>query len=537
MRWSRIAAAQDVLESERGAVIKDWGGRLPIALLYPNSYYVGMSSLAVHSLYRLLNQLPGIVCERVFCGHRRPDDHSEPISMETQRRLTDFGVVGISLSFELDYLHLVAALRNANIPLRSSDRDEAYPLLLAGGPAVSANPEPLAELCDAFVIGEAEGLLPRLLDVLHQGISGERRLLLTELSLLPGVYVPALGPATATEVERQWVPDLDRHPTHSAIFARQTEFGDRFLTEIGRGCRHACQFCLASCLYRPLRERSAAEILRQARWARPYSTEIGLVSTAVSDYSQLPALLGGLRELDMRVSVSSLRVDPLPRLLLQALADGGTRTLTVAPEAGSERLRASIRKGISRDEIWAAADAAAQFDFAELKLYFMIGLPGETEEDVDAIVELVRQVRSRFSRGITVSLSPFVPKAHTPLERAAMAPGSTLSARLQRVSSTLRPEGVRVSGESVDWAEVQAVLARGDRRLGTVLTALRRPSLSGWRRALRAADLVPQEYTRERPAAEPLPWAFISMRGSNVPAAQTPAEPQPSGSLSPNDAH
>jgi radical SAM superfamily enzyme YgiQ (UPF0313 family) len=536
VKWSTIAAAKRIVEREQGAIRKDWGGRLPVALIYPNTYWVGMSSLALQSLYRLLNARPDIVCERVFCGYRRPRDAPALVSLETQRPLRDFAVLAASFSFELDYLHFVTALHDAGIPALARERDEVDPFLLAGGPAVSANPEPLADLCDAIFVGEVEDALPRLMDTLRDGLAGDRRTLLEELGRIPGVYVPALEEVTGCRltadgdllpvtgnrrpISRQWVRELDAHPTHTTVYTKATEFGDMHLIEIARGCGRGCRFCLAGCLYLPPRERSPAAVLQQARLGQPFRDKVGLVSSAVSDYRRIEELLDGLRGIGMQIAVSSLRVDPLPTALLEALAASGTRTLTIAPEAGSERLRRHIHKGISRANILHAAEQAAHYRFQELKLYFMFGLPGEEEEDIDALVELVQAVMRAFGRAPMVSIAPFVPKAHTPFERAAMAPASVLKERSRRLRHTLQAMNVRVAFDSLDWAIAQAVLARGDRRLGPALAALAKPSLAGWHQALRGHGLHPEDYTRARSADEGLPWDVVELLPTPRPKAQ-----------------
>lgn len=514
MRWSAVAAAKRILNREQRAVVKDWGGKLPIALVYPNAYYVGMSSLALHTLYRHLNARPDVACERVFAGYRRPGDDLAPLSIETQRPLGDFAILATTLSFELDYLHLVTLLRKAGIRLLWSAREDQDPLLLAGGPAVSANPEPLSLICDAFFIGEVEETLPLLLDTLRDGISGKRPELWSALAQIPGVYVPALTPEAKSQtpvspVTRQWVRQLDQFPTHSSVLTRATEFGDMYLIEIARGCGRACRFCLTGCLYRPRREYRAAILLELASAARPYRSKVGLVSAAVSDYSQIEELVWGLREMDMQVSVSSLRVDPLPETLLEALAAGGTRTLTIAPEAGSERLRSLIHKNVRDDDILRAAERAEHLGFAELKLYFMIGLPGEEDEDMAAIVQLVQASQRHFTGRILVSVAPFVPKAHTPFERVEMAPVPVIRDRLQWLQSALNAAGVRLASDSLAWASIQAVLARGDRQLGKVLTILPAPTLSGWNSAMQAFGLQAEQYTRGRLPDEVLPWSVV----------------------------
>ncbi len=515
MKWATIAAKKRILASEQGAVIKDWGGRLPIALIYPNTYHVGMSSLALQTLYSMLNARPDVVCERVFHGYRQREHGSVPLSLETQRPLAEFFVLATTFSFELDYFNWVALLHGAGIPPLSAERDQDDPFLLAGGPAVSANPAPLAGLCDAIFIGEVEEILPRLLDALQDGLTGTRHQLLQQLAGVPGVYVPALQKADAApQVHRQWVKDLNPYPTHTSVFTKSTEFGDMHLIEIARGCGRGCRFCLAGCLYRPPRERSAASLLEQARLGQSIRSKIGLVSAAVSDYSQIEELVSGLQEHGMQISVSSLRVDPLPDILLSALAASGARTLTVAPEAGSERLRSAIRKPIKDQDFLDAATAASSYHFAELKLYFMIGLPGEQDDDIAAITQLVEAVAKMFRGQVVASVAAFVPKAHTPFERESMAPIHVLRERIHTLRGSLRKIGVRTKADSIPWARVQAVLARGDQRLGPVLAGLPSPSLSDWQQALQKHGLEDEQYVRARGPDEQLPWDRIGMEAA-----------------------
>ena len=507
MHWESIARARKILEQERGSLTRDWGGLTPVALAYPNTYHVAMSSLGFQTLYRLLNDTTRLVCERVFQAFKdsRSSVAKPLLSLESQRRMEEFATLAFSLSFETDYLNMIDMLRRASIPPLVEERDETYPLLIAGGPAVSANPEPLAPIMDAIVIGEVEETLRSVSEVLAQGMETDKDQLLTALTQIPGVYVPQLH-TEAAAVQRQWVREIDACSAHTVVLTPNTEFSDMYLIEIARGCRRGCRFCLAGFIYRPMRERSLEALLNQAHEGLRFTDRIGLVASSVSDYSRIDELATRLRQMGARLSVSSLRADSLSTPLLKALSESGTRTLTIAPEAGSERLRRMINKGLSADDILSAAEAARQFGFAQIKLYFMIGLPTETEDDIADIITLVEETARRFKRKVTIKLTPFVPKAHTPFEREAMTDPRTLQARARTIEKGLRPTGVTVSSESVEWARVQGTLARGDRRLGYALASLDGLTLASWRRALKRTSLNPQEYLRSQAPDEKLPW-------------------------------
>ncbi len=506
--WKTVAEARRIVEQETGTIYKDWGGKLSVALTYPNTYYVGMSSLGLQTVYRLFNQRPDVVCERVFWSGKKRGKGL--VSLESQRPLGEFRVVAFSLAYELDYFNALEMLRQTGIPLLAEERDEASPLLIAGGPAVTANPEPLADLFDAFVIGEAEELIPTLTETLRADIGAERQSLLSALAQIPGLYVPTYSASSILHpVKRQWIRDLNAYPTTSVVLTHHTEFGDMYLIEVARGCQHRCRFCLTGHTYCPLRERSVEALLRQAQEGLQQRDRIGLVGAAVSDYSRIDELVTELRGIGARIAVSSLRAAPLSEALVKSLAESGAQTLTLAPEAGSERLRALIHKGISADDVLRAAELAARYDFPHLKLYFMLGLPAETEEDVQAIVDLVTAVGQRFLRRVTVNVTPFVPKAHTPLQWAAMTPESIIRERLRYIEQKLRPRGVVVKSDSLAWAVVQGVLSRGDRRLGRALTRMDRTSLAQWRWALQQSDLEAEEYLRQRSLDETLPWSVV----------------------------
>ncbi len=516
--WQTIAEARSKVTKEIGTIVKDWGGQIPIALAYPNSYYLGMSSLAVHVIYRLFNEQPGIVCERTFFTK------GQPISLESQRPLMDFAALAFTISFEMDYFNLVEMLRRAGIPPLAEKRDETHPLLLAGGPCVTANPEPLAPIFDALVIGEGEEMIPTLAETLRREVRAPRLELLSKWAMIPGLYVPRFyqveydgvgfkiehEPLAPYPIKRQWVRDLDAHPTTTVILTDETKFGDMYLIEVARGCGRGCRFCLAGFSYRPLRERSMDILLDQAQEGLGYREKIGLVGAALSDYSQIDALTQGLRQLGAQISVSSLRVDSLSERLLEALVEGGTQTLTIAPEAGSPRLRSCINKDISEEEILDAAQRASR-RFPQLKLYYMFGLPSERDEDIEALVHLTQKVKERFSGHLIVSLSPFVPKAQTPYQWAAMTPLPILEARLRYVKQRL--PSIEVRSESAAEATMQATLARGDRRVGLALARTKGKSLPAWKREVARQGLAYEGLLEERPRGT-LPWKVVDNRVS-----------------------
>ncbi len=503
-KYRYIDQAKKIINQEEGAILKDWGGKLPVALVWPNSYRVGMSSLALHILYRLFNDEPDVVCERVFFGYQQAPYRDEPvISLESQRPLDEFAAITFTISYEMDYFNVVQLLRRAGFPLFAEERNENWPLLIAGGPAVYTNPEPLAEIFDAFAIGEGEAIVPPLIDALWEVSDAPRPEAYQRLAELAGMYIPALnnGP-----VERVWVKDIDTIPTTTQIYSNQTEFGDRTLLEIARGCGRGCRFCMAGYVYRPMREMHLETVLAVAGHALKHRDRIGLVSAAVSDHSWIDQIAIELRKLGARLSASSMRVDPISEPLIRGLAESGNQTLTIAPEAGSVRMRQVINKPQADAQILHAVELAAKYDFPQLKMYFMVGQPTEMEEDVEAIARLALEARRIFPRHIAINATPYVPKSHTTFQWAAMLPVETLEARINYLQERLNPNGVTVRSDSPAWAAIEGSLARGDRRLGRVLAGMRKTSLPEWQRALIAQGLSQEDYLRERQLDEKLPW-------------------------------
>ncbi len=508
MRWNK--ATQRRLSDERGTIVKDWGGRVPVALIYPNSYYIGMSNLGFQTIYNLLNSYDDIACERVF-------HEEESASIESGRPLSDFAVLAFSISTELDYFNVVQMLKQSTAPLFASERRNHHPLVIAGGPCVTANPQPLSPFFDCFAIGEGEAILPPLIEVLVGSEQRSRDELLRSLSSLPGIYIPTLLELYQKKpVARQWVKDIDQFATTSAILTPHTEFGDMYLIEVMRGCQWVCRFCLAGYWFRPPRFRSLNRLLEQTGEGLKLGKRIGLLGASISDHPEIEELATQLRREGAQISVSSLRVRPLSPVLLQAIAESGTATVTIAPEAGSERLRRVINKGVSESDIMAAVDAVGEQGFRQLKLYFMIGLPTETAEDIDELIGLVLAIKKRLdtkrtATHIIITIEPFVPKAGTPFQWLPMASPKVLSHRLSWIKDALERKGITVRAESVSWSIVQGALSRGDSKLAQVLALTEGRSLSAWRLALSKLSIEAEPYTgKEIPFDRKLPWDVLS---------------------------
>ncbi len=505
--------AKHRISREKGNIIKDWGGKIPFALIYPNSYYVGMSNLGIHAIYSLLNGYQNVVCERVFWDKKEKTNSVIPLSLESQRPLSDFAVLAFSITYELDYFNVVQILKASGIPLYAADRDERHPLVIAGGPCIIANPMPLAPFFDCLCIGEAEAILPAMLPVISEGIKGKRHELLKALALLPGIYVPQSY--DGTPVVRQRAENLDDFPVTSVILTPDTELGDLYLIEVERGCNWGCRFCLTGQAFRPMRSRSVDNLVAQAELGLQHRKRLGLVGAAVSDHPQFEELLTRLQQIGAKLSVSSLRIKPLYSALLKEMVKGGAQTIALAPEAGSQRLRQLIRKGISEDDILESMYKVAEQGIKQLKLYFMIGLSTETDDDIEGIADLTlrcKGILDRHQRGsrITLSIAPFVPKAGTPFQWLPMEQLTTLNHRLSWLKNNLLPKGVMLKCESPAWSQVQGVLARGDSKLAAVLTDMEEMSLSDWRKAINKCQLDTDYYLRQRwDTAEKLPWAIL----------------------------
>ena len=537
MSWSLKKKSQALLAAEQGTIRKDWGGKISVALVYPNTYAVGMSNLGFQTIYRHLNAIPDVVCERVFVpdtedAYEMRRSATPPFSLESRRPLPDFHLVGFSVTYEGDYINVLRLLAMAGIPLRAAARRAHDPLVLMGGVCAFSNPEPIAPFMDFVAVGEGEELVVELIAAYREGYR-DREAFLTLLTTLDGIYVPERYDAAygadgtlAAVAARDGAPEVvvkrrlrnvNAFETVAAVKTPHAEYGHMALLEVGKGCGRGCRFCLEGQVYRPVRHRSV-EALREtvARMAANGERRVGLVGACVSDYPWLGELLKIIEENGLELSISSLRADSLTEDLVTALARGGHRTLTMAPEAGTERLRWAVRKPISDAQLMTACDLVRSHVIPNLKTYFMIGQPTETSEDVEAIVDLAGRMLERlrvldasgrpFGR-LTLSISSFVPKPWTPFQWAPFDGAESLQAKLEIIKRGVRRfSNVRVLHENPREAALQALLARGDRRVGDFLELA--ASYDGdWRRALREWEGDPAFYTtRHRSTSERMPW-------------------------------
>jgi radical SAM superfamily enzyme YgiQ (UPF0313 family) len=532
------------LAKEKGGVTKDWGGRITVALAYPNHYRIGMSNLGFLSVYKLLNEREDVVAERVFL----PDSEEMSLhmgagkgllSMESLSPLVKFDLIAFSLSFENDYPNILKILRLSRIPYLSQERDEAHPLIMAGGINTFLNPEPLASFFDFFLLGEAEAVLDGFID-LFAGLKSRRlprpeflRILAREVESL---YVPSLyhisyskdGTIRAREPTESSIPTtivvsrltLTAAPvTTSSILTPETEFSDRILVELGRGCARSCRFCAAGYVYRPPRFHQESDLLSCVETVFKKSDRIGLLSASASDTPGLEHITEWLATKGCDFSISSLRADSLTKPLIEHLWKAGQRTVAIAPEAGSERLRKVVNKHLGEEQIIRAVRLIAAVGDFHLRLYFLIGLPTETMGDVAEIIGLIKSIKHHVvkessTRGkirqMRLSINCFIPKPFTPFQWFPMESASSLKEKQKWLKNALgREGGIKVSFDLPKWAYVQTLLSVGDRRVGSILL-LTEKFEGNWTNAFRFSEINPDFFVyRPKGLDEMLPWDFI----------------------------
>ncbi len=542
MSWQLKERLQKIVAAEQGTMAYAPGSRRPMALVYPNTYHVGMSNLGLHIIYEQANSRGDTACERLFLPDKKTLDeyirtNTPLMTLENQRPLYEFPLIAFAVSFEMDYFNLLTILTTGKVPLLAADRQEGDPLVIIGGPCATFNPEPLADFVDACIIGEGEEVIHEFLnsyyDSQKRGLAREE--LLLRLAQIEGVYVPRFyqpvynGAGIIERYERhedvplritrRYIKDLSRYPGQTVIVTADTEFKDMYLIEVARGCGRHCRFCMAGYCFRNPRVRSLAQIAEGVDKAKHFRAKVGLMGAAISDYPEINKLCQLILDQGLNMSVASLRADSLTAPLVEALATSGHKTVTLAPEAGSERMRKIINKQISNEHLYQAVKAAATAGIPHVRLYIMVGLPEENDQDIEAIVEMAKQVKkymeSLGSKGmLTLSINPFIPKPFTPFQWLPMASVEMVSARLKYIQSTLKKiKGMEVLIEQPKEAYIQSVLARGDRRLGQVLhSAVASGGVKAWKTALKIHKVDESFYLyRPRGEAEILPWDNLNM--------------------------
>jgi radical SAM superfamily enzyme YgiQ (UPF0313 family) len=533
--------ARQTLAREVGFVRKPHGGRLRVALAFPNTYFVGMSSLGFQTVYRLFNGLEDVVCERVFLPPKQElqaqlASAAPLLTLESQTPVRDFDVLAFSVSFEWDYTNVVSMLRLAGLAPRARDRDPRDPLVVIGGAVTFVNPEPLALFADVVAAGEGEILVPALADAFRSASSREE--LLRRLAASRGFYIPDFydvrlaedgtiarfevkdGTGAPPTVKKAAVKTTDRlDPPATSIFTPDTEFGSRFLIEVVRGCANLCRFCWAGYNYLPVRAFSADRILELAGQARQHSGRAGLVSIALCDHPEIERILRGLIDMGYSVSPASLRLDDLTAPIVRMLRESGERSITIAPEAGSDRLRRVINKTVTNEEILTATELIFANGIENLKLYYMIGLPTETDDDLVGIRDLTLQMREammRHAKGrghvgrIVGSVNPLIPKPGTAYQWLPMEDPAVTDRKGKRLRQLLAGiDNVYFTIKSERHSYYQALLSLGDRRVAPAIEAAERNG-GNWRAAVSEAGVDADFFIfRDRSQDRVLPWDII----------------------------
>ncbi len=478
MSPSRVYPRDKWTLRERWLIPQSRGAGILAGLVYPSPYFVGMSNLGFHVIYRLLSGRASTRVERIFY----PGPRERPVrSVESQRPAGDFDVLAFSCAFEPDYLNLIRILLQSGIEPLRRDRPESDPLLIAGGIAATSNPATMAEVIDVFLLGEGEEILDEAWDVLEEQRQGQwsKEDILSRLAQIPGAYVPAVhGLEPEQDFTKRTLRDISDYPTGSAILTPDTELSNMFLIEAARGCVRGCDFCLIGHFMSKLKIRQLEAMIEQIEQVRPHLSRVGLVASEIACHPGIAELCEYLLSNDLEISTSSVEIDRLSPELINLLARGGQKTMTIAPESGDERLRFGLHKKISDERIFEIAHLAGRAGMERLKMYIIIGMPHSGEEEIESLIPFLEKVQDYFTsssgrgagREVSASINPFIPKPHTPWAAEPMAPENEFKRRIMEVRKRAgRLKGIRITSWSPTVAALDAALSLSDSTVGPLL--------------------------------------------------------------------
>ena len=526
----KVNKTRDLLALEKSLEPCSSKGSVRVCLVYPNTYQAGMSSLGFQTLFKLTNEQNDITCERAFYSIKTESGKS----FENNINLSKFDIIAFSISFENDYSNLVSLLQDAGIPLRSSRRNKFHPLVVAGGISCFLNPEPIASFIDCFLLGEAETFLKQFFDIYRDSTTKEETLerLATNLSCayIPKFYEfdknsqnnikkaqPIIEHTRSTN-KISYITNLEKISTTTSILTPGTSFKNIFLIETGKGCPHGCRFCSAGFIYRPPRFYSKKSIFASLKKGKQFTDKIGFVSAAVSDHPAINEICQEACIQGLRPSFSSFRADVLSKNTLSALGRTSIKTATIAPEAGSQKMRDRINKNISEEEILNCTEYLVNSGIINLKLYFLIGLPFEEQNDIDEIVNLIKKIKQVFLTAskkqkkigtITISVNPFIPKPSTPFQWIGFTNEKILKKRVKTIKDSIkRIANVTLKVESIKQAKINAFLSRADRNAADVIEDAIKV---GWTKALKnhkdyADPIIYDDWDTDID----LPWDIVS---------------------------
>ena len=538
MSWQVEKALDDLMAQETGALQYPFGTRHAMAICYPNTYDVAMSNLGMQIIYREVNGREDWLCERAFLPDKdlmKVFEKTEGTAHfpENRRPLSVSKSSVCRSSFEMDYFNVPTILEMGRIPVLAADRDDDDTLVVMGGPVAFFNAEPLSPFVDVVLVGEGERFIHTFLDAYGEGKAQglSRHDLLRYLAIhVPGVYVPSLyrheydddghvvrivpEEGIPAKVDRQW-HELTQ-PAETVIATPNTEFGAMYLIEIARGCGRHCRFCMAGYCYRRPRVRPLEYVKSAVLRGKALGKKIGLMGAAISDYPYIDELVTFIRDQGLAFSCASLRADSITPAIVKGLAESGQKTITLAPEAGSKHMRDIINKGITEEHLLHSIDLATAAGIRHVRMYIMVGLPMETDDDIQGIVDMTRRVQQHMAAignlsRITLSINPFIPKPFTPFQWMAMTEKKVVEKRLNFLKKALKDKQIELLIEPLRSAYIQGVLSRGDRRVGDLLVkAHEYGGVKGWKRAAKELHFDIKGFLYDqRPTDAVMPWDTI----------------------------